>query len=272
MELKIITVASNQLEYVVFNKEATKCLLCFHGFGQSGTEYAKLAKVYPAYKIVAVNLFFHQNSLFRSKKVLQASHLRAFLYPLIETEFQDKFSLVGYSMGGRFALTALKLFPEKVKAIHLMAPDGLVEGNWYRFATRTSLQRKIFRKSFDSFPAFLAVATQLSKVGVLNKGLFKFAQIHLKTQEERERVYNTWTYFRDLKLSPTELDLLLTRHQIHCTIILGLYDRVIPIQRIAPKLKQGPWLTVLQVPITHNKLFYYNFLDDRRNSSVNSNE
>lgn len=272
MEIKKVQVAASQLEYIVFNETAKKYLLCFHGFGQSGLDYTKLAKVYPSYKIVAVNLFFHANSYLRPKQILRPSDLKAFLNPLIAAEFPGKFSLVGYSMGGRFALTTFQLFPEKVKTVYLMAPDGLVEGNWYRFATRTSLQRKLFKKSFDSYRTFLALATQLSKIGALNKGLFKFAQMHLKNVEERNRVYDTWTCFRKLKLPPEELDRLLNKYQTKCILVLGQYDRVIPIQRIAPRLKENPLLIILQVPITHNKLFYYNFLDEKRNSSINSNE
>lgn len=272
MEKKEIQIGASQLDYVVFNKTAHKYLLCFHGFGQSGQEYKKLSIAYPDYKVIGVNLFFHGNSYLRPKQVIDNTFLRQFLKPLIENEFDSKFSVVGYSMGGRFALAALQLFPEKINQLYLLAPDGLVEGNWYKFATRTHMQQRLFRRAFNSYPALLSAATRLSKMGMLNKGLLKFAQIHLKNRTERDRVYNTWTSFRNIKISPEQLHYIINRYSIKATIVMGQYDRVIPIKRIVPKLIESQFLTIRQVPITHNKLFYYNFLDERKNSSINSNE
>lgn len=269
---KYIHIAAHQLEYVVFNEEAAKYLLCFHGFGQSGHDFKKLAKAYPSYKIVGVNLFFHQNSYLRPVIPLKAGQLKSFFDTLIETEFPDKFSIVGYSMGGRFALTVLKLLPQKINSIYLLAPDGLVDGEWYRFATKTSLQRRVFKNSLNSYPTFLWFAKSLSKAGFLNKGLLKFTEIHLKNKEERVRVFNTWTNFRFLKLPPQEFQAIINKHKIKALVVLGMFDRVIPIRRIAPHLTESTYLEVRKVPVTHNKLFYYNFLDPKQNLEANSNE
>lgn len=272
MEKKKIQIADSQLEYVVVNRTAKNYLLCFPGFGQSAEDFQKLSRAYPNYKIVAVNLFFHGESYLRPKHVLENLQLRQFLTPIIEEEFDNKFSVIGYSMGGRFALATLNLFPENINQIYLLAPDGLVEGNWYKIATRTQWQRKTFKKALASYPKLLSMAMLLSNMGALNKGLLKFAQIHLKDRENRDRVYNTWTCFRNLKLSPGQFHYLLNRYGIKATLVLGQYDSVIPIKRIIPKLIESQYLTILQIPITHNKLFYYNFLDEKRNSSINSNE
>ena len=166
-------------------------------------------------------------------------------------------------MGGRFALTTLLLFPEKIDNLYLIAPDGLVEGNWFRFATNSKLQRILFKSVLNSFPTFLAIAKSFSKMGILNKGLLKFAQVHLQDKKERERVYNTWTSFRKLKLSTQKLHAIIFEHKIKTTVVLGNFDRVIPIKRIEPKLIKSDFLILKKLPITHQKLFYYNFLDRR---------
>ncbi|MCB0497740.1 MAG: alpha/beta fold hydrolase [Cyclobacteriaceae bacterium] len=264
-----VYIASSQLEYIVFNKESSKYLLCFHGFGQSANDFEKLAKAYTDYKIVGVNLFFHEESYLRPKRLVHPKFLKEFLAQLIEKELPEKFSLMGYSMGGRFALTTLKLFPEKIDTIYLLAPDGLVEGNWFRFATGSYIQRTIFKGAFSSYPTFISVATRFSKVGILNKGLLKFAEIHLKNEEERNRVYDSWTNFRKLKLSPYEFHYLISKYKVKSSVVLGMYDKVIPAKRIVSKLIESPMLKIYHVPITHNKLFYYNFLDQKKNSSIN---
>ena len=175
-------------------------------------------------------------------------------------------------MGGRFALTTFYLFPEKVDNLYLIAPDGLVEGNWFRFATGGNLQRRLFKSVLHSFPTFLVIAKSLSKMGILNKGLLKFAKVHLQNIKERERVYNTWTSFRNLKVSPKELYTISTQYRIKTMIILGNYDRVIPIKRIEPKLIKTKFLILKKEPISHHKLFYYNFLNTAQNTTQKSIE
>lgn len=164
-------------------------------------------------------------------------------------------------MGGRFALTTLLFYPKQIDHLYLIATDGLVEGSWYRFATRSKIQRLLFKSVLNSYPIFLALAKSLSNIGLLNKGLLKFAQVHLQSKSERDRVYNTWTCFRLLKVSPKILNSTITKYRINTTIVLGNFDRVIPIKRIEPKLLKSPYLSLKKVSITHHKLFYYNFLD-----------
>lgn len=175
-------------------------------------------------------------------------------------------------MGGRFALTTLSLYGEQINNLYLVAPDGLVTGNWYRFATRNQIQRLLFKIVLNSYPSFLMIAKSLSKLGILNKGLLKFSQVHLQNKQERARVYNTWTSFRLLTLAPKKLDSICIKHSINALIILGNYDRVIPVKRIEPKLIESPWLTVKKVDITHHKLFYYNFLNTAQKSTSKSIE
>lgn len=164
-------------------------------------------------------------------------------------------------MGGRFALTTIALFPDQIDNLYLIAPDGLVEGNWFRFATCSKIQRLLFKSVLNSYSIFITISNSLSKIGVLNKGLLKFAHVHLHNKLERERVYNTWTSFRKLKLSPKKLHVLTTQYHIETLIVLGNYDRVIPIHRIEPKLIKSRFLKLKKKPISHHKLFYYNFLD-----------
>jgi len=184
----------------------------------------------------------------------------------------NRFSVIGYSMGARFALTTLSIYAKQIDNLYLVAPDGLVQGNWYRFATRNKLQRLLFKLVLNSYPLFLKIAKLLSKLGVLNKGLLKFAQVHLQHKEERERIYITWVSFRKLVLAPSELHKITKKYKIGTKIILGNYDRVIPIKRIEPKLITSDFLILIKVYVTHHKLFFYNFLNTAQNSTSKSND
>ncbi len=255
-----IQLKNNWLDYFIFNETATTTLICFHGFGQEADDFDFLAKRYEGYRIIAINLFFHGKSNLNPPVALNENDWKLYLDKLFLKESVERFSVIGYSMGGRFALTTLQHFAAQMDYLYLIAPDGLVEGNWYRFATGSKTQRLLFKTVLRSYPSFLAIAKSLSNMGVLNKGLLKFAQVHLQSKEERNRVFNSWICFRKLVLSPKKLHKISLQHKVTVRIILGNYDRVIPVKRIVPKLIISPFITLQKVDITHHKLFYFDFL------------
>ncbi len=164
-------------------------------------------------------------------------------------------------MGGRFALTTFKLYPKMVNTIYLVAADGIVSSTLFKVATGTTLMRGIFKWVLNSYPVFLYIANTLTRLGILNKGLLKFARLHMHKKVERDRIFKSWTTFRHLKLNPKEIANLSESYKIPVHIALGKYDRVIPVDRIKPHLIQSQFLDYKTVDITHQKLFYYNFLN-----------
>ncbi len=163
-------------------------------------------------------------------------------------------------MGGRFALTTLMLYPHLVNSIYLVAADGIVPSKLFKVATGTTLMRAIFKWMLNSYPAFLNISNALTNLGVLNKGLLKFAQLHMRDKKERDRIYKSWTTFRQLEMSPIEIASISEKYKIPVHIALGKFDRMIPVSRIKPYLINNPYLHYKTVEISHHKLFYYNFL------------
>ena len=162
-------------------------------------------------------------------------------------------------MGARFALVTLESFPIFIEDIYLLAPDGLIKDKWYRLATTSNLFRGLFRYFMKSPKLLLALTSLLGSVGTLNKGLIKFVQIHLKHKSERMKVYYTWTLFRNLSVQPEIFLQILESHNIKANLVLGEFDRVINAQKFKKELKESKNLKFKIVPLTHNKLFHYNF-------------
>jgi len=54
---------------------------------------------------------------------------------LMKKEDFHEFHLIGYSMGGKFALLTYELFDKKVKSLTLLAPDGIKTGLWYSISS-----------------------------------------------------------------------------------------------------------------------------------------
>ncbi len=244
---------------MVYNTEASNTIICFHGFGQEATAYEWLAKAEPQLKVISIDLFFHGKSVLATGSPLTPPNWKAYFNFLIEQENLTQFSLAGYSLGGRFALTTFRLYPQRVKAIYLSAADGIVASRLYKIATGTAVMRSVFKGMLNSYPAFIKISNALTRLGILNKGLQKFALLHMKEASERVRIYNSWTAFRLMKLSPKRIAQISVKHQIPVHIALGKFDRVIPVDRIKPHLIQNQFLDYKTVDITHGKLFYYNF-------------
>jgi len=258
---KYIEIESSKLAYVVVNPSALKTIICFHGFGQEAKEYAWLARAHQELRVIAIDLFYHGESILTKNSVLTFLDWKTFFDQLIIVEHINQFSVTGYSMGGRFALATFSLYPNKIDSIYLVAADGIISSKLFKVATGTTLMRLIFKSMINSYPLFMSVSNVLTKIGVLNKGLQKFATLHMKNSSERLRIYNSWTSFRKLKLAPPDIAKISEKYSINVHIRLGTYDRVIPVSRIEPNLIKNEWLDYKPLEITHHKLFYYDFLN-----------
>jgi len=258
---KYIEIEGNKLAYVVFNSTVIKTMICFHGFGQEAKDYDWFAKAHPEFRLIAIDLFFHGESTLSTSSALTPLGWKSFFDILITNEQINHFSVTGYSMGGRFALTTFSLYPHLTDNIFLVAADGIITSKLFKTATSTALMRRIFKGMINSYPTFIQLSTMLTKLGIINKGLQKFATLHMKNSVERHRIFNSWTSFRELKLSPTAIARISEKHTIPVYIRLGTYDRVIPVSRIKPKLIKNKWLDYKTLEITHHKLFYYDFLN-----------
>jgi pimeloyl-ACP methyl ester carboxylesterase len=139
----------------------------------------------------------------------------------------DRFSVGGFSLGGKFALATLELFSEKINQVFLIAPDGIKTSFWYSLATYPIFLRKFFKSMIFHPQRFLAIAGFLQRNGLVDKGLIRFAEYQMNTEEKRYRVYFSWVVFRHLTFDLGKIALLLNKNGIQLTVIVGKFDKVI---------------------------------------------
>jgi pimeloyl-ACP methyl ester carboxylesterase len=162
--------------------------------------------------------------------------------------------LAAFSLGGKFALTALEAFPEKVKRLTLLAPDGIKTSFWYSLATYPLVIRSLFKSMVLRPGRFHALAKFLNRVGLVDKGLLRFAELQMDTEEKRRRVYYSWVYFRHLTFDLNQIATLLNANKIPLLLIVGKFDRVIPARNMNAFLQK---ITIKQFEIVeagHNDL------------------
>src|SRR5438477_8590113 len=134
---------SSVINYYVFGSGA-EVLFCLHGYGENGSSFSFLEKhLGVVYTIYAIDFPFHGATEWKEDQPFTIDDLIIILHS-IQSKQSAMFSLLAYSMGGRAAMHLLQQIPEKIKAVVLIAPDGLHVNFWYWFTTRTRFGNKAF--------------------------------------------------------------------------------------------------------------------------------
>lgn len=206
-----------------------KNLLMFHGFGQDNSSFRALSGVLSnEYTAYVFDLYFHGQSTWgHGEKPVEKAHWKSTLNEFLKSNQIETFSVAGFSLGGKFALATVEAFPERTKGIILLAPDGIKTSFWYSLATYPLLFRKIFRSMIDHPDRFYAVLKMLHAWNLVDKGVLKFAEFQMNSEEKRKRVYYSWVVFRRLRFNLDEVASLINKHKIQITIIVGQFDKVI---------------------------------------------
>jgi len=216
-----------------------KILLLFHGFGQHHHAFASLTEnLQSQYTLYAFDLFFHGNSQWNEgEQTLEKEMWKEMMVQFINEHAIKKFSVLGFSMGGKFALACLELFPTQVAHIYLLAPDGIKTNFWYTLATYPFLMRKFFKSMILKPGRLHAITSILHRLRLMDHRLLRFAESQMDKPEKRNRVYYSWVVFRHLKFDMKKMAGEMERHAIKLTLIIGKHDKIITKQNMQPLLR-----------------------------------
>lgn len=204
-------------------------LLVFHGFGQDHTLYVSLLRSLSSkYTVYIIDLFFHGKSEWNDgERPLKKSTWNSILQVLLEEQKITTFSILAYSLGGKFALATLEGYPDRIKNLFLLAPDGVKTSFWYSMATYPKVFRSLFKSMILHHNRFLWIANKLNQSGLVDKGLIRFADFQMNSEAKRRRVYYSWVVFRHLSFDLKKIARLINDNPIRLTMIVGKYDKVI---------------------------------------------
>lgn len=186
------------------------------------------------YKIYAFDLFFHGDSrLHKNNTPLTKDMLEEIMHLFFQKEGVGKFSLMGFSMGGKFTLTLVERFPERVQELFLIAPDGISTSFWYNIATYPGWLQQLFKRTVLKPRPFFLLLKVLRKYHIVQKGLVRFAHNQMDSVPKRLRVYRSWVGLRELSFDIRHIVHLLNSQQTPVTMFLGEYDQVIAPKRVS---------------------------------------
>lgn len=215
-----------------------KVLLLFHGFGQRHKIFETLTEALsPHYTLYAFDLFFHGHSKWADETPLEKETWREIMVQFLAENKIERFSVLGFSLGGKFTLATLESFPDRIRQVFLLAPDGIKTNFWYSLATYPLLLRRLFKSMILKPGRLHAITSLLHILRVVDNGLLRFAESQMDTQEKRERVYYSWVVFRHLKFEMKTIARLIQTHSIQLTLVVGKHDKIITTENMLHLLR-----------------------------------
>ncbi len=234
--------------------KSDKILLAFHGMGQDFSCFQKFAQTFDnQYTTYLFDLPFHGESEV-NKPIITKEIWQEFLTKFLQENQIKNFSVIGFSMGGRFALATIEAFSERIKNVLLLAPDGITEDPFYYGATRFKFTRNIFKKVLKNNRKFHSFAGFLSHIGIVHESVLKFAKMMVDTPEKQKQLYQSWVGFRTLRFDLRKLSQLINNQEINIKIFMGKYDKLLPVQNVYPLTKYLKNVELLTLESTHGRL------------------
>ncbi|MFY7788029.1 MAG: alpha/beta hydrolase [Thermoflexibacteraceae bacterium] len=238
----------HSLHYQLYG-EGKQVFIAFHGFGQDATVFAQWQQLFPDAKLYCIDLFFHGQSQWTGENLrLSLPKWQALLAAFLTTHHIQRFSLIGFSLGGKIALLTYQLFAAQVEAVWLFAPDGLPTSRWYWLATKTPL-RSLFRYlMLAEHPVFQQLLDVVSPLGIFPKKYLQFIKSQIRQQHQRQQVYATWLLYRDFEVNQLLIQEFVRQYATTFKVFVGKKDTFIRsqlLQKFVDSLQPFATLQVL---------------------------
>ena len=244
MEQKFISYKSSQISYCRFGAGPNK-VICFHGYGEEAALFGFLEKyTVNQYTFYSIDLPFHGKTAWNEGLNFITNDISQIIEMILYQDNQQleiphqKISLLGFSLGGRVALSFFQANPEKVEKLILLAPDGLKVNFWYWLATQTSIGNNFFAFTLKHPGWFFIFLKMMNKIKLVNASIFKFVNYYIGDATVRNLLYNRWTTFRKLKPDLSLIKSLIRKKNIPVQLMYGQYDRII-LSSVGDKFKKG---------------------------------
>lgn len=207
-------------------------LIAFHGFGQDETVFRNISSALEErFTVYSFSLFYHGNSKFPSD-ISAGTPIPPFFLVEGLKEFCNREDIkhlyvLGYSLGGRVALTFIELIPERILGAILLAPDGIKKSFWYYFATQNIVGKLLFRRVVKKPNFLFRLILLFNKLRLVNDKMIKFVYSQFSEEEKRIKVMNVWNTYSKIMPSLSKVKKNIHTNTIPTLIFTGDYDPVL---------------------------------------------
>lgn len=234
-----------------------RILFAFHGFGQDHRSFANLTLNYPQelYTIYAFDLFYHGESKHPFSQEVRPFIWKHMLNRLMTMDGIKEIEIVCYSVGSVFAISTFMLFPEKVRTIMFIAPDGIKNSSLYDIATST-YGKPLFYRLMKKPLSLIKLLNLLSRFNVFPKILHRFIMLQLRDRSKRMVIYTSWVNFKPLYYEFEAFRDMCDLHLPTLTFYLGKKDQIIKSSVIKPRIKELPNASIVELRSNHHKMIF----------------
>jgi pimeloyl-ACP methyl ester carboxylesterase len=231
---------NSRIHYLQFG-EGDKLLFAFHGFSESGESFLPLSdSLGKLYRVVAIDIPYHGKTEWLEQSWFNKYDLTEIIRLLRIQNNVDRFSVLGFSMGGKCALFTVKSFGDKIDALFLLASDGIKTNKLYNVAVYPKWGRQLFKTTINHPGWFFFFIKAAHRMKLITPWLYKFTYNHMNTEQKRKRLYNTWISMSQLNPDIKMVQDIINQYNIKTYLFFGLKDEVIPVtvgEYFAEKLK-----------------------------------
>jgi len=187
------------IEYALWQPDGSTrhCAIALHGFSRPLEDMLAVRPLLPKGACLLMpHLPAHGRSSGHHRPLDTAAWAKT-LWALIQSEgLEFNGTLIGYSLGGRLALTWFSLSPSAFTKVILLAPDGLVKNPGYRFSVDTALGRSWLHQSERQRKMLVRLLTGLRDQRILPEHFYQFSLFHLESKEMWGMVVDCWISMR----------------------------------------------------------------------------
>lgn len=247
------------------SKQALRVVFALHGFARPLEDFIPFVQAWPERcAFISVHLLHHGKSGpdVEKRRLDDAIEPEDLLQILIEIASHEGVStvkpdLIGYSIGGRIALSLIAVDPKKWNRILLLAPDGLKQSPFYGLTVHTQAGKAIWFAIDKHSEQVLLWADRLLKWKLLSPHMHAFIGFHLSSHAMRMAVWNGWRAHR--RCWPSHRSIASALSQLGGTIdfCFGSHDRIIPIKnarRLRKMTVSMPKVNFHSIPSGHGML------------------
>ncbi|HRF18425.1 MAG TPA: alpha/beta fold hydrolase, partial [Chitinophagaceae bacterium] len=147
-------------------------------------------------------------------------------------------TVMGFSLGGRMALSLYEVLPQKINKLILLAPDGLKVNFWYWLSTQTWMGNKFFAFTMKHPGWFFGLLQLMNKLKLVNASIFKFVKHYIDDKQVRQLLYQRWTTLRKIKPGISNIKAHIKQNNTKVRLVYGIHDRII-LSSVGEKFRRG---------------------------------
>ena len=241
MATQVLDFQSSHISYSSWGS-GPQIWICIHGYGKSAECFEFLFRQIPAdqYSFFSPDLPYHGQTQWNEDNALSVEDLLRIIEAMLVRAGKggQYFRILGFSLGGRIALSLTEKLPKRVKALILLAPDGLYTSAWYWMATQNAFGNKLFHSAVRQ-PGWIFSLLQLGRTcRVIDREFFKMANYYIQDRNAREHLYDRWMSLRKFKPDLKAIRSAIAENGIRVAMVFGQNDPMIPAKQ-GTKFQKG---------------------------------